>query len=270
MVRNNTYGTTINRMKNQIVRLKERNAILQANLQKKQDKINKFVKLKNKYKLKLANVQRPYSEKHARYSDKIDRINFRNMRHGQYIRRNRDRFQRNVDKYKRSKHAIRDPYITKLVKDSHKKNGYFVRHRIYPLIHVREDNIDEIAQLVREKYQWTLRRLANKRFKHSLSIDDNTVKNIKLTFCDGYEDHISSKSVSSIDDVERILIHEINKHNGTAQAVDNEDDDDSEYDRYLMAVDFFIFNMSKKVGCSPNNAKPKFIFPFVEILSISD
>ena len=153
MPRNSTYGTKILSLKNQITRLEKSEANLLAKLDKKQNKINKLVKQKKKYQVKLSNVQRPYTRKQSRYDNRIQRINQRNMRYGQNIHRNRDRLRKNQFKHQKNKYAIREPYISKLVKDSHRKNGYFIRHRIYPLIHITETSTNSIVEMIRGKYQ---------------------------------------------------------------------------------------------------------------------
>ena len=212
---------------------------LQQKINKKQNIINKSVKNKNKHKKQLKSVKNDL--KLSAIRSKINKIDKTNRQRGSLIRNNREKLHKTYQSIELTKHNIRKPYISSMMR----KNGFFIRNKIFPLIHIREDTLDDCERLITQKYNKTNAAIAN-----HISIDDNTIKNIKLVFCDEVGDFITSKSVRSLRDVRKTLYNAMNEHNPS---------NDGTYDRYLMSVDLFIFNPSNRVGCS-SRAKDKFIF----------
>ena len=259
MVQKQSYQTHLKLKKAEYERLQNHSNQLKNKIIARQNAIYKSVK--NKQQLQKQLSIRPYTRQQMQYHNKINQINQNNTKRGRYIHKNRNKLNKTYQNIKNVKYQIRQPRVSSLSATS--KNGYFIRNKIFPLIFINNDNILEIVAIIVQKYFDTLELLANKRKKYKLNINDNTIKNIKLVFSDEFGDFVSSVNITSLDQIEEKLRLECNKHNPDSQKWTKKYKKiihPTDPNRYLMAVDFFIFNTNKKVGCS-SNTKPKFVLP---------
>lgn len=266
MVRRSNYAAFLRRNISDYNRLTERQKIGIRRIDKYQTAINKANTQKTKY---IKQLKKATGARKLELKDKIKDINDINKFRASRIKRWRGQLPRDLARTKNLKSEIRKPYTSTL--KTSRRNGYFIRHKIWPLIHITDETIPEIKDLITKKYNDTLKDLSVER---GMNVSDNTIKNIKLVFSDAYEDHITSRSISSLDEVEEVLRKEMSKHNpsqanarGVPQDVHQAariaasasvDDGGDWYDRYLMAVDFFMYNVGGRVGCS-HHPIPKFV-----------
>ena len=232
----------LQRAKNEIKRLSKDKQIHIDKAESYQNAINIQVALKKELleEYKKGNISR----------ERLDSINAKINALGKEIRTSRDKVRENTDAIAGHKAYVRSPRISKLVKS--RNNGYFVKNDIYPLIPLSEISIDKCEQLVRKKYS-----VAQKMLNDKIKFTDSTIKNIRLVFCDEYGDFITSKNLTSLQQVKQALITEMNKH--TPTTAKGEKIVGSEGIRCLMAIDFFMFNLKNKGGCS-NREKTHIIF----------
>lgn len=254
MVKKSNKRLQLKRLYNDIARLENKRNNLNAKIESKLLKIQTAVGQKKVYKQKYNNSQNPHEL--DRIMSRLARIDDDNRRKGHYIHNNKLIIRKLETALSNKKWKIRAPRVSNLKKIV--KNGYFIRNQIYPTMLVSDASIPDIKAMIKRKYSNSLELLSNKRRKYYLEIGSNTVKNIRLVFCDEYGDNISSTNVNSIHLVEEKLNFEMNKHNASGTNKDGKNVDP--YDRYLMAVDFFIYNSKNKTGCAKDR-KPQMIFP---------
>ena len=108
--------------------------------------------------------------------EKIHNIRRLNKVRADRISKWRGIIEKDMLKKKLAKKSIRKPYTSAL--RTSRREGYFIRHKIWPLIQIIDELIPEIKQLITEKYNKTIQEL---RVERSMSMGDNTIKNIKLT-----------------------------------------------------------------------------------------
>ena len=254
VARKQSYSSKLKLYKSMHQRSNHRNASAHRKRAFWQGSINKSVKRKMFYKRKLLSAT---GIKRRELIDKIRKIENDIARKGRNVRRQKNINKDAFDKKLLSKQMIRKPHKTSLRGST--KDGFFVRNKIYPIIHITPQSIPDIMRIIREKYNDCLIDL-----RDDLTIDTNTVKHIKLLFSDVYGDFLSSKNVSSLEQVIEALRTEMNRHNTESSnnmKKENKEDEDrpTDKERYIYAVDFFIFNSSTKTGCS-TRIKPKYIF----------
>ena len=237
-----------------INRLQKQKNILNEKIEKKMTIIRNSLPKKNRWRNSYNSSQDPYEmDRLMGRMSEMDRIN---NKHGRTIHKHRTIVKRLDVALKDKKLKIREPRISNLKKSA--RNGYFIRNKIFPTLHVTAVSIPAMIKMIKRKYQNAIELLSNKRKKYHLKIGDNTVKNIRLVFCDEYGSNISSTNVRSIDDVGNALRAELHKHNATGETETGKTADP--YDRYLMATDFFIFNSRNKTGCA-KKCKYAMVFP---------
>ena len=112
---------------------------------------------------------------------------------------------------------MKQPHIVPLSKKD--KNGYFIRHRMHPRILIADETVDDIVELIKDRVKMTSHMLNDKRRKHNMTINDGTIKNIRLIFTDEFGDFGSSVSVSSFDEAREKLILEMNKKNANGGTI---------------------------------------------------
>ena len=267
MVRQESYGAMLRRnigVYNRLSKTEKKGLRIIEKYEKATTKANS---MKTKYRRQL---KKATGTRKTALQDKIDNINKLNRLRASRIKNWKTKIDKNLPLKKVARKAIRKPYTSTL--RTSRREGYFIRHKIWPLLHITEEDIPDIKALITQKYNETDREL---RVERGMSMGDNTIKNIKMIFSDSVGDHITSKSVRSLDEVEEVLVREMSKHNASAAnagqipadvhgaariaASASVDDGGDWYDRYLMAVDFFMYNMGGRVGCS-HHPRPKFVF----------
>ena len=253
---------------------------LLSDIQRKQSLINKDVKKKRMLSKKQHLLPRDVNM--------IQRINTINKKRGKLIKNYREKLRKAEIQLQKHTLNLTKPHFAPLSKKD--KNGYFIRFRIHPLLLVADETIDDLVGLIRDKLQYASKTVGDGRTKHHMKISDTTIKNIRLNFCDVNRDFASSVNCKSLDECREKLVLEMNKHNAhtaekkaevlrlrggavvdgqqipddvheaarIAASADDSNDDDW-YDRYLMAVDFFFFNVQNNVGCT-NKTKQKYVF----------
>ena len=166
-------------------------------IKKRQEMINRAVRRKNIYK-KLLTKANLTDDKKSKIRKKIKQIDAENRKQGRYIHKLRDRNKPTQLKQTKLKYKNRSSRVSSFAT----KNGFVVKYKIFPLIFITEEAIDDIVDLVRQKFESSNRILGTK-------ITPNSRHSIKLVFCDEYGDFISSESVLDVDDVSETLILQI-------------------------------------------------------------
>ena len=213
-------------------------------IKKRQEIINRAVRQKNILKKLLKKAHLTDKQK-IKIRTKIKKIDAKNRQRGTYIHKLRDKNKPTQLKQAKLKYKNRAPRVSSFAT----KKGFVVQHKIFPLIFITEEAIDEIVDLVRQKFESATRI-------HSSKISSNSRHSIKLVFCDEYGDHISSQSVFDIDEVAEVLTLEMNKHNPTENENKNVF---TSGDRYLSCVELLFYNPSASGGCR-SKASDKFVF----------
>ena len=267
----------VNRRKTDLQRLTRVRSGLMSKIKKTQAMINKDVKLKRRTYDLLRRNHYTVPKTNKLYA-RLNRISKLNRSRGKKIKGWKNQLKLKSDNSKIMKQKIRQPRVSSLKSTS--KNGFYFRHAIFPLIEISEETIPSLIELVHEKHRRAIERMTDSRQR--LKMDDKTVKHIRLVFSDEYSDHISLCNVDNLDEIEQALRHEMNKHNPTGFGYDHsktknkgadtndvviidneelkeqeetkEDAEEKEVgsgtQRFLYAIDFFMYNGGGKVGCS--------------------
>ena len=248
-----TYQSNLKEEIEEVKRLQELRDKLDAKINKKLASIKKSLPNKKQLQQNYKNNLREDRDAHEldRTMAKITVIDNKNKKRGNHIHKNRNKKNKLNEKIKKHKSSIREPRFSTL-KHS-KRDGYFIRNRVFPKIIVADHTLDEIERLIKIKYQLALEHLQNKKFKLKM----NTIKNIRLVFGDNVGDHVSSVNVYNLDEIREKLIKKMNEHI-VKQEKKKKNDEGDEYDIFLIFIDFFVYNAKNKVGCS-KKAKPQMI-----------
>ena len=203
MVKRSSYNARLNRGYQAIARFTKQAEKLMSDIEKKQSLINKDVA-----KIKALKKRRSLSD-----SDfvKISKMQFNIKNRGKYIHKKRELLRKTEIQLDKSILDIKKPHYAPISKKD--KNGYFIRYRQHPPQIITDETIDDLVELVRDKLELTSHMLSDKRYKHNMNIDDNTIKYIRLIFSDLHSDFQSSVNCNSLDEVREKLIVEMNKHN---------------------------------------------------------
>ena len=250
MARSATYNNRLKQAYSLLNKLAKMNETLLNKMEKRQKTINRSLPAKKQ----LKHSPRPHTKQ---VHDKLTKINRENTKRGRFIKTQRNKLRKIKNQIHLQKHNISTPHYARLSKKDN--NGYFIRYRLHPITDyiISDETIQHLLDIIQLKRNDAISSLKDGRRNHRLKINDKTVKNMRLIFSDKYGDFGKSVNVRTLDEAREKLITEMNTHNATSK---NDDEDmPSQGERFLKAVDFFIFNSPTKVGCA-SNLKKKYVF----------
>ena len=145
MVRRSSYNTRLYQSFQAINRFTTKVETLISDIDKRQSLINKDVAkikaLRRKSHLTQSNI------------NNINKMKSAITKRGSFIKKKRIQLRKAEIQLQKHTINLKTPHYAPMSKKD--KNGYFIRYRMYPLIIISEETIDDIVELVRDKLQLT-------------------------------------------------------------------------------------------------------------------